>query len=275
MIWSATPFWNELDILEIRLGMLEDVVDRHVIVEANVTQNGRYRPVVWPGVAKSRRFRRWADRIDYILVSDMPRGKGHLTPNGWSGDFDREAYQRNAAMRVLSEVEVDDLVLLSDLDEIPRPEAIQHRSDLPCRLQMSMHLYYLNWRWEELPVWRGTRAVLCEGWFVKAHAPSEIVARAGGSTGEVDGWHLAYMGGIAAIQAKLFAIADDWRDRKRHFVMRDHLESCMANGADLFDREERRCIWVPDSELPPYAVANRKRFGHLFLEQPKGARVAA
>ena len=39
MIYDCFPFNNELDILEIRLNILNDVVDKFILVEASKTQS--------------------------------------------------------------------------------------------------------------------------------------------------------------------------------------------------------------------------------------------
>src|ERR1044072_7185807 len=136
MIWSATPYCGESDVLEIRLATLAPVVDVHVLVEANLTQRGHPKPYFYP--RQKARFRRWEDKIRYVQAALEP---------GPNLDWARERAQRNAALVAMEDVAADDIVLLSDVDEIPRPEALTEEYPEPMKLMMDMHVYFLNWSW--------------------------------------------------------------------------------------------------------------------------------
>lgn len=265
-VWSCTPFSSELDVLEIRLATLDSVVDRHVVVESPVTHSGQPKPLVF---AENRaRFAEWEDKI-VPVVAELPSGERA----GWA----REHAQRDACILGLDDMAPDDLVFLSDLDEIPDPACFDgvDTSAGPVWVGMSMHLYFLNWRWLELPVLSGTRAAFVDGATLRATPASVLVESHRTGLDGVNGWHLAYMGGVDAIQAKLRSLADfgpgggplseGWQP---HWDTTKHLERCMATGADLFDRPERRCEWVGLDALPPVVAADPGRFGRLLIPDP-------
>ena len=110
MTYDCFPFFNELDLLEIRLNVLKDVVDRFVLVEAGETHTGKTKPFCF--AANRDRFAAFADRIVYRRIEKFPAGHGAW----WN-----ENYQRNEISKVLSEIGVrdEDDILISDLDEIP------------------------------------------------------------------------------------------------------------------------------------------------------------
>lgn len=115
-IFDCFPFFNELDILEIRLRELAKVVDRFVLVEANETQTGLAKPFIFE--ENKARFTPWLDRITHIKVTfpkSLPRAEGKY---GQMGGWEREHYQRNQIQQGLVEAEPDDLVIVSDVDEI-------------------------------------------------------------------------------------------------------------------------------------------------------------
>jgi Glycosyltransferase family 17 len=113
-VYDCFTFFNELDLLEIRLQELYDVVDYFVIAESNMSHSGK--PKEYTLLENMARFEQWSDKIRRIAVDDMP-----VTDNSWV----REKFQRDALSRGLTDVESDDLIIISDLDEIPRAEIIE------------------------------------------------------------------------------------------------------------------------------------------------------
>lgn len=273
---ALTPFFNELDVLEVRLATLDNVVDLHVIAESRVTFAGERKPLLlqqhW------ERFEPWHDKIRYLHVEGMPKGDdvraepGRPTTACDSDRWRREKHQRDFLGEGLHDLEDDDLLFLSDLDEIPNPEAFHQGRVIAegtggiARPRLAMYVYALRWRWDEaLPV----IARFFSPATLAAHNGSieqvrQQVGHAYGS--EIPpslGWHLAYMGGIEAIQYKLANAAHHELDVPQ-FNSASHVEHSITEGADLFDRPHRRATYAPGDELPPYLVANRERFAHLF-----------
>jgi hypothetical protein len=112
-IYDCFTFFNELDLLEIRLQELYDTVDYFVIAEANMSHSGN--PKEYTLLENWERFSPWHDKIRRIAVDDMP-----ITDNSWV----REKFQRDALSRGLHDMASEDIVIVSDLDEIPRAEVI-------------------------------------------------------------------------------------------------------------------------------------------------------
>src|SRR5258706_16050382 len=117
-VFDCFTFFNEFDILELRLQTLWDVVDRFVLVEGDRTFTGK--PKTFEFANYAERFAPYRDKIIHVRVEDMPLG-----PSAWTAEF----HQRNCISRGLSEATPDDLIIISDVDEIPKPEAL--KSALP------------------------------------------------------------------------------------------------------------------------------------------------
>lgn len=116
-IYDCFTFFNELDVLELRLNELDPVVDRFVLCEATVTHRGQPKPLVFQ--ENRERFARFLPKIIHIVVDDMPQGKFR------EADFwVKEKFQRKALMRGLTSARDDDFVTLCDLDEIPSAKAV-------------------------------------------------------------------------------------------------------------------------------------------------------
>lgn len=259
MIWSLTPFFHELDVLEIRLATLDPVVDKHVICESTRTHTGRRKPLYFQENAD--RYAQWADKIVHVVVDNMPPALSRADEYVWP----REKHQRRCLLKGITELSRDDTFLLSDCDEIPHPDAVRHVEEpelLPC----FMHGGRLNWRWTGEPE---DGFVIC-----RLFPASEIVAADGdlevvrlrpwsSRPGTPVGWHLSYM---AHVEEKLLGFAhqemspDATEERRAAFV---------EAGTDLFGRPERHAEWVGLDALPPYVAENAGRFAHLMAPRPK------
>ena len=120
-IFDCFTFYNELDILELRLKEHWDYVDYFVIAEANLTHQNRPKEFILEN--NWDRFKEFHDKIIHIKVTDMPSED----PNPWT----REVFQRNALARGLSLASSNDIIAVSDVDEIVRSSTWQQmRSDL-------------------------------------------------------------------------------------------------------------------------------------------------
>ena len=134
-------FYNELDMLEFRLTELDDVVDTFILVEATQTHSGKPKELNF--LKNKKRFKKWLHKIYYYVVDDLPIGEDS------KHDWFREEYQRNAIKIPLSHLSLSplDIVILSDLDEIPDTNTIKefHRTSVPYgSIGMCMDWYYYN-----------------------------------------------------------------------------------------------------------------------------------
>lgn len=135
MIYDCFTFFNELDILEIRLNILNDYVDKFVVVEATKTHQGNDKKCLFE--ENKHRYKKFLDKIIYVKVEDFPSGISQWTI---------ENYQRNAIMRGLANCNYDDIILISDVDEIPNPKLIKinYDSEKIVAFQMRVFNYFLN-----------------------------------------------------------------------------------------------------------------------------------
>ena len=143
---DAFLFSNELDLLELRLSVLDPVVDRFVLVESTVAFSGLEKPLAYAD--NRERVAPWRDQITHVVVRDTP------TPGVWR--WGRERFQRDQVLRGLGDCRCDDVVLISDVDEIPDPEAVGRR--LRGGYHQEYMLYYLNCR-HMSEYWVGTAAL--------------------------------------------------------------------------------------------------------------------
>ena len=112
-------YFDEDHLLEIRLNTLYKYVNKFVIVEANLDHAGNPRQPLF----SIKKFSDFKDKIQYILIKDLPKHNNFYKKN-WGPAWRRENLQRNALSKGYDDCDPNDLIMISDLDEIPNPEKI-------------------------------------------------------------------------------------------------------------------------------------------------------
>jgi hypothetical protein len=137
-VFDCFTFFNEFDMLELRLRELNKCVDVFVLVEADHTHTNIPKEFLFE--QNKDRFSKWLDKIRHIKVTDMP-----MAEYAWTN----ENHQRNAIAKGLTDVEPDDLILVSDVDEIIRVDTIEYCKANPNEkwcLRMPLFQYKLNYQ---------------------------------------------------------------------------------------------------------------------------------
>lgn len=197
MIYDCFIFNNEVELLELRLNILDPYVDKFVLTEGDTTFSGLPKESVY--LQNKERFAKWEDKIihNFIEIPDLPT------------TWDREIYSRNSPVS-LGVFEDDDLILSSDLDEIPNPEILEAvdewvSDDTHFTFQQKRYVYFINNF--ETDVWFGTRA--CTGKYLKNTSIDQIrenTEREEQLTGSIitnGGWHFTFCGGEEMIKTKI------------------------------------------------------------------------
>ncbi len=147
MLFDCFMFYNELEVLQLRLKELDDLADKFVLVESTRTLRNNPKKLFFQ--SNTALFEKYDHKIIRVLVDDMPNS---------SNPWDLETHMRNAIMRGLTDCDDEDVIMISDIDEIPRKSAVrtlvQRLENEPISLHMPQYYYYLNC---QVPVdWVGT-----------------------------------------------------------------------------------------------------------------------
>lgn len=199
MIIDCFTYFNEQDILDIRLATLDECVDAFVLVEAERSQSLISKPLFFD--QNKQRYQKYLHKIIHVIVRDEECSS--FKPNTW----EMEHFQRNSIMRGLDEFEDSDIVMISDCDEIPRPtevKALSAHGILPLSMKMSHRVFYANLELAGSQ-WIGT-ICMTKG-MLKSSSPQSARAAKDSTPcrDTLTGWHLSYMGGKEAAYNKLFS----------------------------------------------------------------------
>jgi beta-1,4-mannosyl-glycoprotein beta-1,4-N-acetylglucosaminyltransferase len=256
-VLDCFTFFDEFDVLELRLTELHDVVDRFVAVEASTTFAGDPKPYLLKERASGLGV--LAEKLEVHCVDDLPVAR----VNRWPA----EIRQRNAIRDALVAIGAhpDDTVLVSDVDEIPRAEAVARADarlvdDEVLALGLDQYWYRLDLLVAEWRHWPKPR--VCRRALLDAVSPSELreMYRPAECTLPDAGWHFSYLApsgqGGEVVQRKLAAFSHhevgpvdggEWpRAHGRALITHmdelllpvsdDHLPQCVRLSPDRWDR---------------------------------------
>ena len=128
-IYDCFMYYDEDTVVDIRLNCLDTYVDKFVIVESKFTHSGKKRDLLFD----INKFKRFKDKISYFVLDHEPNGIETVKDNDdegiKSGKYilnaaKRENYHRNCISRGLKEAGPEDIIMVSDADEIPNLEKL-------------------------------------------------------------------------------------------------------------------------------------------------------
>lgn len=285
MVYDCIPFFNELDILKLRLHILNPIVDWFVIEESTVTFSGQSKELCFE--KNKEMFQEFLPKIKYIVVDDSP---AKLSTH------ERDKYQKNALIKGLKDAGDEDVLILSDVDEIPNPRVLKQiiekfEPDKIYHLAQRMFYCYLNMEevsgnllsiTGEFPgverrMWLGTKV------FAKRNIPKEgIIDLREASTSAPNavrvadgGWHFGYMGSrqdtdvSRRIGTKVVAAAhQEYNNQDTLAEARDRL----ILGQDIFGRNARFERVEIDNSYPEYLLEHLEEYRYLILPPVSKAR---
>lgn len=187
-------------------------------------------------------------------------------------------------MRGLSQCKNDDIVIISDLDEIPAPAAIENYAARNAEgiwvLEQRMMYYFINNICKTEPVWfNGTRLGrykdllnpqqnLPEREFYQFSSkglPTYFRFCQGTNIPDA-GWHFSYCGGIDAIIKKRQSIVEQQFNTPQNMAPA-YIKKMIAAGKDILDRKEYRYEALPiDTSFPQYIINNQEKYSHLIFK---------
>ena len=163
-VYDCLMYYDEDTVLDNRLNWLDAYVDKFVIVESKFTHSGEKRNLLFD----INQFKRFKDKIIYLVLDDEPQGiisiydEDDENLKGFKyieNSLKRENYQRNYISKGLNDADAEDIIMVSDADEIPNLGNLDLK-EIKNKLiffQQKMFYYKLNLYIDSFN-WFGTKA---------------------------------------------------------------------------------------------------------------------
>lgn len=237
-IYDCFTFFNEFELLELRLRELYDHVDYFVIVEANRTFQNKSKPLYYK--QRAEQFAQWADKIIHYTVEDMPEN---------TDTWGRERHQRDAIVRAVATADPEDVILIGDADEIPRPETVEYLKQSNqgiwgFRMPLFNFKYnYMLVNQDKYVVWSGAvrkkLLVSAEDFRRMRHVLGGLEYGYRDSVIEIvehAGWHFTYLGNEEFAKTKIQSFAHEETNRPEIVEQLD-IEASIARGAGIIQTD--------------------------------------
>ncbi len=291
-LYDCFMYFDEDLVLDIRLNVLNKYVKKFIITEATYAHNGNKKKLNF----KIENFKKFKDKIEYIVVDDLPTNiksintddsddikSQKLILNGMA----RDIHQREMLNKGLSKVDENDIILVSDLDEIPNLENLK-LSEINNKIivfKQKMFYYKLNLLYKNC-TWYGTKACKKRN-FISPQWLREIKSKQYSKYRldlifskkkysdiffvENGGWHFTYLKNYKDLEKKLSSFAHHYEFEISGLKQSD-IKAMIENKKAIYnhqvDQKNYKNKWrgdiqlerVENSYLPSYVIGNIDNF---------------
>ncbi len=163
-IYDCFMFFDEEMLLDLRLHIMNEYVDKFVITEATYMHSGKSKKLIFD----INKFSKFKDKIIYTVVDKEPSTLEEIQKNDndhirgsklINNSLKRENYQREMGNVSLKKINDEDMILINDIDEIPNLNKINFKNIKKKLIifKQKMFYYKFNLQYENL-VWHGSKA---------------------------------------------------------------------------------------------------------------------
>jgi len=291
-------FFNELDLLELRLKYLDDVVDYFVITEARISFNGQKKALFYNN--NKDRFKNFHHKIIHIIVENIPNNFEHFKkpdsrytdyhrsyPHKHNGkklisldkQFQREVYLKDYQIIGLNKIaNNNDIIILGDLDEIPNKKILKkiiQENSLKINehytLCLKWYMYYFNVK--IFKDWFGIR--ICRFSYLSDKSidllryPLEERNKQNSKIIDNGGWHFSFFGGEKVVREKLYA--SNFQARRFNFFLRilnlifkNRIKHKIDKNLDVLEMGRKFEKINYENEFPKELLDNIKNYKYMF-----------
>ncbi len=275
MIFDCFTYNNEDLILELRLNTLDRFVDKFVVIEATSDHAGNRKDLNFD----INKFKIFEKKIRYIVVDDMPKNAKSFYYNKriWHKNIVRDEFQRNQIVRGLFDAKDEDLILISDIDEIPNLVNINKVSFKKYAVfNQKFFKFKLNLLSPGQTPYQGSRVIRkkylkgkitpqwlryqytkrIKFWQFHRHFTNPTVITEGG-------WHFSFIVSPEKIKDKMQSYAHGELNIDK-FKDTSYIKNRISNFKDIFSDGPLKKVEI-DETFPEYIIKNKKKFEEFII----------
>ena len=260
-IFDCFQYFNEDHIADLRFNILDEYVDFFIIVESTVNHQGQTRKLHFD----KNKYKKFQNKIVYIEVDDTP---DNIKKPHTGGESLVEQHQRNSIMKGLNKSQDNDLIILSDVDEIPDLSKLKlFDKSKYAVFSQKMFMYKLNLLNLNENNWHGSKICLKKNlkspqwlrnlkfkkypfWRIDKQKNLQII--------DNGGWHFAYLQDVKNISKKIKSFAHG-EFNKEDIVSEKNIELRINQGEDVLGRGYKIKKIEIDSSYPEYIINNKDK----------------
>ena len=267
-IYDCFQFFNEETILDLRLNILNELVNFFVIVESTTDHQGNKKKINF----NINQFKKFKEKIIHIIVDDTLDviKKPHIGQNSLV-----ERHQRNSIMRGLKNCSDDDLVIISDVDEIPdlRKLSLFNKKNRYAVFAQRKFDYKLNLLNETEGDWHGSKICLKKNlkspqwlidlkfkkypfWRIDKVRDIQII--------KDGGWHFSYLQSPKNLLKKISSFSHGERN-KPEFANEKNIEEKIKMHQNIFDLGFVYKKINIDDTFPKYIIDNKEKLKEWII----------
>lgn len=232
MIVDCFNIYNEKEILHLRLDYLYDVVDRFVIVESLDSHSKKVRKNKYMFEENIELYEPYMDKITYLKLDNLPfEGDSGTDFYKWKN----ENYQKNYCSEGIKDLNDNDWILFSDVDEIPNKEIIMNLKNHNGISRFVQKLFYYHVNIQQNQLWGGTVALQKKEFKSMMHLRENRTNEAI-QTFQNGGWHYSYMGGPDRILEKMKSYAES--NSNSQYCNIDNIHKSIQSSMDVLGRKD-------------------------------------
>ena len=263
-------YFDEDLVLDIRLNTLNNYVDKFVIAEATLDHSGKQKKLNF----NIDNFSKFKAKINYIVIDDLPVYVSNYKKN-WDPSHIRDQFQRNALTRGYNNYNDQDLIMISDIDEIPDPKKINEfklENKYACFIQKNfqskinqLNISNPNWsgtkicqkKYLKSPQWlRNLKTKKRNWWSIFKDKQPQIILNGG--------WHFSFLKKPELIQKKIKSYAHQ-EFNKDEFTNINKIKERIKLNKDIFNRDYSYEKIKIDNSFPEYISNNKDKFKDWIL----------
>ncbi|KFY26957.1 hypothetical protein V493_03767 [Pseudogymnoascus sp. VKM F-4281 (FW-2241)] len=268
-IYDLVMINRELEWLDIRLGQMYSHVDYFIIVEAakTFTDNPKtlYVETNWD------RYAPYHDKMIRHTLND----EGMEFDSTW----ERETFSRNAMVDQVipflegdQKIEVDDVIIIADVDEIPRPETLTalRNCAIPTAVTLRSKMYYYSFQWHQRGAdWTHPQAMLWNGTGKTMAADTLRMGAKEHHHMHNAAWHCSYCLKSLSDMVNKVTSFSHFEFNQPEFRDPEKILNRVRHGLDFFDRDDMFYDRVEDNQdVPEFLKEHSEKYAFAVNRDP-------